>query len=275
MFENIAHRGDMGTVILDDQSTDTDRLLAVGKSVKRVYDIFGMHASGKANLNLDFLTRIIANPRDFEFVFPGCTFNRGDKGIRRRAKRQLAHDNAFGVFGIELGTHEHFAIAIGVFGHIDKTARRKIGKDLKLLSLEIGNLRLQQFDQIVGQNPRGHTRRNTLSALREKHGNFRRKNNGFVIASIVGFDVFGNLRIKEHILRQRGQSAFDITRSRGFVARINIAKIALLIDEQIFVRQMNQRAVNRLIAMGVIFHRLPHDIGDLVKFPIVLLFQRV
>ena len=127
----------------------------------------------------------------------------------------------------------------------------------------------------MGQHPCGHTRRNTFGTLREQHGNLRRKNNGFVIATIVGLNVFGNFRIKEHIFGERGQSAFDIARSRGFIAGINIAKITLFVDEHIFVRQMNQRAVNRLIAVGMVFHRLPHDIGDLVKLPIVLLFERV
>ena len=79
VFENIAHRGDMGTIVLDNESTDTDRLLAVGKSVKRIHRIFGMHAPSKANFNLDFLTRIIADTRDFELVFPGCTFNRSNE----------------------------------------------------------------------------------------------------------------------------------------------------------------------------------------------------
>ena len=136
-------------------------------------------------------------------------------------------------------------------------------------------MRLQQFDQIMGQNPCGHTRRDTFGTLREQHGNFRRKNNGFAIAPVVGFNVFGNFRIEQHIFGERGKPAFDIACSRGFVASINIAKIALFIDEQIFIRQVNQRAVNRLIAMGVIFHSLPHDIGYLVKLPIVLLFERV
>ena len=152
VFENIAHRGNIGTFVFDDQGIDADGLLAVGKSVKRIYSIFGMHTPSKADFNFDSLTRIIADTRDFEFVFPGCTFNRGDKRFRRRAKRQLAHNNAFGIFGIEFGSHEHFAIAVGVFGDIDKTTRRKIGKDLKILPSEIGNFRLQQFDQIVGQN---------------------------------------------------------------------------------------------------------------------------
>ena len=244
VFENIAHRGDIGTFVFDDQGIDADGLLAVGKSVKRIYSIFGMHTPSKADFNFDSLTRIIADTRDFEFVFPGCTFNRGDKRFRRRAKRQLAHNNAFGIFGIEFGSHEHFAIAVGVFGDIDKTTRRKIGKDLKILPSEIGNFRLQQFDQIVGQNPRGHARCDTFGALREQHGNFRRKNNGFAIAPVVGFNVFGNFRIEQHIFGERGKPAFDIARSRGFVAGINIAKIALFVDEQVFIRQVDQRAVN-------------------------------
>ncbi len=74
--------------------------------------------------------------------------------------------------------------------------------------------------------------------------------------------------------REFGETTFDVTRCGGGIAGVNVAEVSLAFDEITLVRQHHERVADGCVAVRMILHRVPNDIGDLDEPPVVLLMQR-
>ena len=59
----------------------------------------------------------------------------------------------------------------------------------------------------------------------------------------------------------------------GAVAGAHVAPVALVVDEQVFLAQVNQGLSNRNIAMRMVLHGLPDNIGYFIKPAVIHFFH--
>ena len=70
-------------------------------------------------------------------------------------------------------------------------------------------------------------------------------------------------------------AALDVAGGRGLVPRRDVAEIALLVDEEFLVREDDEGRVDRGVAVGMVLHAVPDDVGHLVELAVVHLEEGV
>ena len=113
------------------------------------------------------------------------------------------------------------------------------------------------------------THRNTFYPLRQHNGELHRQGYRFLFTTVVAGLPAGGLCIKGHIERKFAQTRLDVTRSRRRIAGAHIAPVTLGFDEEVFLTQTHHRIANGCIAVRVILHGLPNDVGHFIKAPII------
>jgi hypothetical protein len=106
-------------------------------------------------------------------------------------------------------------------------------------------------------------------------GTLAGKDDGLLVAPVVGIDVFGDLGLEEQVLGEGVGAALDIAGGRGLVARGDIAEVALLVDEQFLVREDDEGRIDGSVPVGMVLHAVPDHVGDLVEFAVVHLEEGV
>ena len=114
-------------LVIDQHQVGRDRHLAVGEGVERVDDLLGIGAARHLDLDFDLLGGIVGDGADLDLVFTRGIFDRGDELFGIRTEGYVADYDALGVGGVELGAHQHFAIAVIVFGEIGEAASWEVG----------------------------------------------------------------------------------------------------------------------------------------------------
>ncbi len=122
---------------------------------------------------------------------------------------------------------------------------------------------------------RAHADGDALGAHDENDGNLGREDDGLLVAAVVGLDELRDLRVEQQVPGDGAQSAFDISRSRGLVARGYVAEVPLLVDEKLFVGQDDQGRADRGVAVGMVLHAGADDVRDLVELAVVHLEEGV
>ena len=134
-------------------------------------------------------------------------------------------------------------------------------------------LGLQQFAEIVGHDLGRHADRDSFRSLQKQQGNLGGQGDGFLQPAVIGLDIFGQIRIEQGFPGQGRQAALDIARRRGLIAGIDIAEIALAVDEVPLVGQVHQGAEDGGIPVGMEFHGFADHIGNLLEPAVVHVMQ--
>ena len=85
----------------------------------------------------------------------------------------------------------------------------------------------------------------------------------------------GDLRVEHHFLRELAQAGLDVSRRGVGVAGEDVAPVALAVDREPLLAQLHEGAEDGLVAVGVVLHRLAHDVGDLGVGAVVHAVHRV
>ena len=142
---------------------------AIGEGVERVHHLLRVHAGRALDLDLDVLRREIVDGFDLELAL-----------VRRRLRWSAMSESVVVVGGISvmttvdssltlmLGADFHRAFAVLIIARVHQAAGRKIRQALERLLLEDGDLRFEQFGEIVRQNARGQADRDAFRAEHQR-----------------------------------------------------------------------------------------------------------
>ena len=96
-----------------------------------------------------------------------------------------------------------------------------------------------------------------------------------LISAVVAEHPLRGFGVEYHIEGKFRKPCLNVSGSSGSVAGEYIAPVALRVDEQLFLAQLHQGIANGGIAMGVILHGVPNDVGHLVIATVVKAFHGV
>ena len=129
--------------------------------------------------------------------------------------------------------------------------------------------------EVVRQDLARQTHRDTLGALGEQQRELGGQCERLALAAVIGQAPVGHLGIIDRIQGEFAQAGLDVTAGSRTVAGEDVTPVTLGVDEQLLLSQLDQRAVDRRIAVGVILHRQTHDVGHLVEVAVVGLLHGV
>ena len=183
-------------------------------------------------------------------------------------------------FEVRLSAHHHTAtagaIAIAHTGHaIDDAGGREVRRrdDLdQLIDRALGCLQHMQraidhFGDVVRRDVGRHADCDAGRAVDQQVGDAGRQHRRlFFLAVIVGYEIDSFLvDVGQQFLRNLVEAALGVTHCRRVVA-IDRAEVALTIDQRVaqrkILRHTNQRVVNRLVAVRVVF---THHFADYAR----------
>ncbi|MPL58967.1 hypothetical protein SDC9_04513 [bioreactor metagenome] len=261
--------GHHGLAVLDDQAVDRNALFALGERVKGVDDLLGVDAPLESDFDLHLIGGVVRNRGDLQLSRAGGVLHAGDEAFGGGGKGYFPDDDLLGIRGVQAGPHPYLSVPVPVFRQIHRAPGEKVGKDFELFALKTGDFGLYHLHRIVGQDLGAHAYGDALGPGEKDHREFGGEKQGFPVAPVIGIGVVGDLGIIENILGEGGSLAFDIPAGGGFVAGENVAEISLLVHEKLFVGQDHQGRADGLVAVGVVLHAMPDDIGHLVELAVV------
>ena len=119
----------------------------------------------------------------------------------------------------------------------------------------------------MGRHPNG----DPVGALQEQQGNFGGQGHRFHVAAVVGGDLFGDVGVEQRFARKRREARFDVAGRSRRITGEDVAEISLPVEEKAFSGEVDERLIDRRVAMRVEHHRLADDVGHFVEFLVVLL----
>ncbi len=262
------HVHDLGFVLADHQHVDRFGDRTVGVGVQRLHGFFRVLPARRNDFDFDVFAGVIVDCGDFQAVFLDLPFDGRDQLLGGGQRRDFADDQLAAV-DVDAGTQLDFAVALLVFGHIHQPALLEIRVKLVFLAVQFGDLRFEQFDKVMRHDFGGHADRDPLRTQQQQRRDLDRQHHRLFFAPVVGFDEIGQVFVEQHLAPQRRQPRFDITRRRRAVTGQDVAEVPLPVHEIFFVRQHHQRVADRGVAVGMILHGLPDDVGDFVEFAVV------
>ena len=133
----------------------------------------------------------------------------------------------------------------------------------------MGDAGVDKLHEVVGQDFRRQTYGDAVRALRQQQRELDRQRDRLLLAAVVGEHPLGGLLVEDHFVGEFRKAGFDITARGGFVAREDVAPVALTVDQQVLLAQLDQRVLDRRVAVRVVLHGLAHDVGHLVVAAVV------
>ena len=143
------------------------------------------------------------------------------------------------------------------------------------LAPQDGDLGPEQFAEVVGKNMGGHAHRNAVRPHHEEGRNLRGERDGLLVAPIVGVLHLRDLAVEHDIAGEGSESAFDVARGGGGVARVDVAEVPLAIDEESLVGEHHQSGADGGVPVWMVLHRVADDVGDFMEPPIIHDIQRM
>ena len=174
-------------------------------------------------------------------------------------------------FGANL--HAAAALAVVVVAHVDAAASLEVGVQMKLLTVEVTHRRVAELHEVVGQNLGAQSHRDAVGTLAERK--LHRQGDGLLVAAVVAQLPLRRLGVEHRVERKLAQSRLDVSRGGSPVAGQDVAPVALAVNQQILLPQGDQRRIDGGIAVGVVLHRIAHNVRHLVEPAVVHLLHRV
>ena len=202
-------------------------------------------------------------------------------------------DDQIPAFDVDFGPENDPAVAVVVLPDIHHPALLEVGIEVELLALEFGDLRVQQFVEVVRQHAGGHAHRDAVAAHHQQTGHFGRKQHRFLFPPVVVGDEFGDVVVEHRRVGQTGQRTLGVPRGRRRTAGEDVAEVPLGGDEvrraevvqflgaapgvadhffhtAALVGQHGERVGDGSVAVGVKMHRVAHHVGAFGHEPVVV-----
>ena len=275
--QHVADSQEMRFPIGNDTTVWRDAHLAIGECIERVDGAIARRAGQQMHDDVGMFRRVVVDFAHLDFAFFLRLYNRFDDGARRAAVWDVGYFQRLVVDFLDFrtDTHRTATLAVVVFRHINKTARRKVGIKRELLAAKISNGSIENFIEIVrqyfGRKPDG----NALRPLRQQQREFHRERQRLRLAPVVGHCPIGRFRVEHRFERKFRKARFDISRRGGTVARQDVAPVSLRFHKQFFLPDLHKRVADGSIAVGVVLHRVAHNVGHLVETAVVQLLHRM
>ena len=125
------------------------------------------------------------------------------------------------------------------------------------------------------QDLAGETDGDPFGTVGENEGELRRQGDGLLVAAVVAGGPGGRLGIEEDLVGEFREAGLDVARRGGGVAGEDVAPVPLGVDDEFLLPHVDEGVADRLVAVGVVLHRVADDVGHLVEASVVLFLQRV
>ena len=165
--------------------------------------------------------------------------------------------------------HRAAAQSVVVAAHVGQAARRKVGIELEIASLEMGDRRGYQLIEVVRQDLRRQAHGDAVRALRQQQRELDGQRHRLLLAAVVGEHPLGGLAVEDHVEGELRQPRLDVSARGGLVAREDVAPVALAVDQQLLLSELHECILDRGVAVRVVLHGLTHDVGHLVVAAVV------
>ena len=132
------------------------------------------------------------------------------------------------------------------------------------MPFEVGHGGLHYLVEIMREDEGGDPHGNPSSPLRQQEGEFGGQRYGLLVPPIVALRPLGILGVEHHIERELGEPRLYVPRGGSAIAREDIAPVALRIYEQILLPKLHERATDGGIAVRMVLHGVPDNVGHLV-----------
>ena len=274
LLEHLAHRHFHRPIVFDDDDAAGDGNFAIGERVKGIHKLFGAHATGRFDFDLDIFGGEIVDALHLDLAFARRVFDGSNERIGRGRRWDFFDDDRGIVPGFDFCSDLDATGAVLIFAGVHEPAGREIGQQFERLFLQDGNLRLEQLGKIVRQNLARHAHRDALGAEHQKQRQFRRQRDRLLVAPVVARHEFGQVIIEDFRAREFGEPALDVSGRGRRVAGENVAEVALAFDEIALVDQDDERVGNRRFAVRMILRAMAGDGRHFDEAPVVLLVQR-
>ena len=146
---------------------------------------------------------------------------------------------------------------------------------MELLAVKVADSSIAYLYKVMGKNLTIQTDSNTLCPLSQKQGELDRQSHRLLVATIVAPLPLRRLGIEDDIKRKLRQTSLNITTGCSVVARNDVAPVALTVNQQILLSQLDKRILDAGIAMRMELHRMAHNVGHLVVLAIIHALHRV
>lgn len=266
-FDEIVDGEESGFVVVDDDGVGGEGEFAVGEGVEGLDGLVGVDAWGEVDEDFDFSGGVVLDTEDLDFAL----FVGGDDGVHQGAGGGAEGDlddaeDVLFVAGFDAGANADAAAseAAVVVGGVHDAALGEIGEDVEILFAEGGDAGVAEFDEVVGEDAAGEADGDALDALGEEEGEFDGQGDGFFVSSVIGSGPVGDFWAEGDVESEFGEAGFDVTGGGGVVAREDVAPVALGIDEEFLLSELDHGVANGGVTMGVVFHGVADDVGDLV-----------
>ena len=254
---------------IDDAAVD--RRLAIGECVERIDQLLGADSLRRFDFDLHVFRREVVHAADLQLALHGI-LDRRQQRFGRGRRRNLFDDTVDSSLILIFARTFTLPLPSAYSRASINPPVWKSGRHLNDCFFRI-DLRLEQFRKIVRQDFACHATA-MPSVEHQQQRQLCWERDGFFVATIVARDEFGHLVVEDFIAREFGEAHFDVSRGGGWIARENIPKISLALDQVTLVRQHHQRVRDRNFAVRMVLRAMPGDRRDLDESAIILFVQR-
>ena len=264
-----------GAVVLDDDHVGRDLALALGERVESGDGLFDVGAGDQGDDDLDLVGRGVLDGLDGDLLAARGLLDGGDERLGRLAEGDLADDDDVGAARFEAGARGDAAVAVAVLREVEEAAGLEVGQHLERLVLDDGDFGLEQLHEVVREDERREADGDALGAEHEQQRELRGQQQGLLVAPVVAGDELGRLLVEDLVAGELGEAALDVARRGGAVAGVDVAEVALPLDEVALVGEVHEGLADGGVAMRVVLHRVADDVGHLDEASVVLLVEGV
>lgn len=266
-FDEVVDGDEAGFVVMDDDGVGGEGEFAVGEGVEGLDGLVGIDARGEVDQDFDFSGGVVFDAEDFDFAL----FVGGDDGVHQGAGGGAEGDlddaeDVLFVAGFDAGADADAAAAEAavVVGGVHDAALGEIGEDVEILFAEGGDAGVAEFDEVVGEDAAGEADGDAFDALGEEEREFDGEGDGFFVSSVIGSGPVGDFGAEGDVEGELGEAGFDVAGGGGVIASEDVAPVALGVDEEFLLPELDHGVADGGVAMGVILHGVADDIGDFV-----------
>ena len=133
----------------------------------------------------------------------------------------------------------------------------------------MGDAGVDKLVEVVRQNLRRETDGDAVRPLGQQQRELDGQRHRLLVAAVVGTHPLGGLLVENHVEGELRQTRLDVTACGGLVTREDVAPVALAVYQQLFLPQLHESVLDGSVAVGMVLHGLPDDVGHLVVAAVV------
>ena len=203
--------------------------------------------------------------------------DRVNQRLCRLRERNLTDDECLRVEFFNFGTYFQYATSLSVivFRDIDGATCGEVGEELERLVVQVGDSRVADLHEVMGQNFRRQAYSDTLGTLSKQQWELHRQGDRFLVPAVIRHLPFCGLGIEDGVEGEFRQACLDISGSSRFVACQDITPVTLCVHQQLFLSQLYQSVTDGGVTMRMKLHGMSHDIRYFVEPAVIHTFHGV